>query len=176
MLNHQRAIAPHPVANLLKLLRVYGHHNYFTSLRTFAITSVVHPVSVAAALDLFSRIRRYAAQVYMSNVKYSLDKQYFSCMVNTVKRESLMIGIGIDGLLKERGRTFYWLAKATGVSHTTLWRLKKGKALGINFETLEKLCLALKCQPGDVLSLNNQKQQGTKKSLRPHQHPKSISR
>jgi putative transcriptional regulator len=59
-------------------------------------------------------------------------------------------------LLKEK-RTFYWLAKEAGVSHTTLWRLKKGKAAGINFETLEKICRALKCQPGDVLFLANDK-------------------
>lgn len=64
-----------------------------------------------------------------------------------------MIGIRVDELLKERGRTFYWLAKETGISHTTLWRLKKGKALGLNFDTLEKICLALECQPGDVLTL-----------------------
>jgi hypothetical protein len=38
-----------------------------------------------------------------------------------------MIEVRIDQLLKARGRTFYWLAKETGVSHTTLWRLKKGK-------------------------------------------------
>ena len=62
-----------------------------------------------------------------------------------------MIKIGIDALLKEREHSFYWLAKETGISHTTLWRLKKDKALGINFETLEKLCLALGCQPGDFL-------------------------
>jgi putative transcriptional regulator len=64
-----------------------------------------------------------------------------------------MIEIRIDQLLADHGRTFYWLAKETGISHTTLWRLKKGKALGINFETLEKMCLALKCQPGDVFAL-----------------------
>ena len=64
-----------------------------------------------------------------------------------------MIEIRVDQLLAEHGRTFYWLAKETGISHTTLWRLKKGKALGINFETLEKMCQALKCQPGDVLAL-----------------------
>ncbi len=64
-----------------------------------------------------------------------------------------MIQIQVDQLLAEHGRTFYWLAKETGISHTTLWRLKKGKALGINFETLEKMCQALKCQPGDVLAL-----------------------
>ncbi|HEY0431915.1 MAG TPA: helix-turn-helix transcriptional regulator [Pyrinomonadaceae bacterium] len=64
-----------------------------------------------------------------------------------------MIEIRVDQLLAEHGRTFYWLAKETGISHTTLWRLKKGKALGINFETLEKMCQALDCQPGDVLAL-----------------------
>jgi len=68
-----------------------------------------------------------------------------------------MINIRVDQLLAEHGRTFYWLAKETGISHTTLWRLKKGKALGINFETLEKMCQALKCQPGDVLALANGK-------------------
>ena len=68
-----------------------------------------------------------------------------------------MIEIRIDELLESRGRSFYWLAKETGISHTTLWRLKKGKALGINFETLEKMCDALQCQPGDVLSHTNRK-------------------
>ena len=65
----------------------------------------------------------------------------------------VMIEIQIDVLLETRGRSFYWLSKETGVSHTTLWRLKKGKALGIQFETLGKICQALECQPGDVLSL-----------------------
>ncbi len=71
-----------------------------------------------------------------------------------------MIEIRVDQLLAEHGKTFYWLAKETGISHTTLWRLKKGKALGINFETLEKMCAALKCQPGDVMSLNTEKGNG----------------
>ncbi len=63
-----------------------------------------------------------------------------------------MIEVHIDKVLETYSRTFYWLAKTTGISHTTLWRLKKGKALGINFETLEKICQALDCQPGDVLT------------------------
>jgi putative transcriptional regulator len=62
-----------------------------------------------------------------------------------------MIRVKIEGLLKAQGRSFYWLAKETGVSHTTLWRLKKDKAQGITFNTLECICKALKCQPGDVL-------------------------
>jgi putative transcriptional regulator len=69
-----------------------------------------------------------------------------------------VIEIRVDGLLRERERSFYWLAKETGISHTTLWRLKKGKALGINFETLEKMCRALGCQPGEILWLANEPQ------------------
>jgi putative transcriptional regulator len=68
-----------------------------------------------------------------------------------------MIVPRLDKVLAKEKRTFYWLAKQTGVSHTTLWRLKKGKSVGINFETLEKICRALRCQPGDVLFLTNDK-------------------
>jgi putative transcriptional regulator len=67
-----------------------------------------------------------------------------------------MIEIRVDQLLEAQGRTFYWLAKETGISHTTLWRFKKGKALGINFETLEKMCAVLGCQPGDLLTFVNE--------------------
>ena len=74
-----------------------------------------------------------------------------------------MIEIQVDQLLASQERTFYWLAKETGISHTTLWRLKKGKALGINFDTLEKICTALECQPGDVLTVAN----GKKKTKAP---------
>jgi putative transcriptional regulator len=68
-------------------------------------------------------------------------------------RGRTLIEIRIDELLGARGRTFYWLAKETGLSHTTLWRLKKGRAVGINFSTLEGICRMLTCQPGDVLRL-----------------------
>lgn len=77
-----------------------------------------------------------------------------------------MIEIKIDELLEERGRTFYWLAKETGISHTTLWRLKKGRAVGINFPTLEQICLTLNCQPGDVLKLADEKKAGKKRAVK----------
>jgi putative transcriptional regulator len=84
-----------------------------------------------------------------------------------------MIQIQVDQLLARRGRTFYWLAKETGISHTTLWRLKKGKALGINFNTLEKICAALECQPGEVLGVTAQKNQPNHK---PAQRRRNSSR
>jgi putative transcriptional regulator len=56
------------------------------------------------------------------------------------------------------------LAKETGISHTTLWRLKKDRAVGINFATLERLCQVLSCQPGDVLRLFNEKKKAKRRS------------
>jgi len=77
-----------------------------------------------------------------------------------------MIVPRLDKLLAKEKHSFYWLAKQTGVSHTTLWRLKKGKAVGINFETLEKICRALRCQPGDILFLTNDKTPPRSQSLK----------
>src|SRR6266566_2589378 len=103
----------------------------------------------------------------MSNTAYIADRQYLPYVVNSmVSVETFMIQIRVDQLLAEHGRTFYWLAKETGISHTTLWRLKKGKALGINFETLEKMCQALKCQPGDVISHTNGKKNRKRRSAK----------
>ena len=81
-------------------------------------------------------------------------------------RFGIVIEVRVDGLLGSRGRSFYWLAKETGISHTTLWRLKKGKALGINFVTLEKICRALDCQPGDVLGLAEESKSAGKRAAR----------
>jgi putative transcriptional regulator len=74
-----------------------------------------------------------------------------------------VIVIRVDELLEDQERSFYWLAKETGISHTTLWRLKKGKALGINFNTLESICRALNCQPGDVIKLSTPDRKATRR-------------
>ena len=84
-------------------------------------------------------------------------------MIHPVLRKGVMILVEIDQLLKERKRSFYWLAKETGVSHTTLWRLKKDKAQGITFNTLERICQILKCQPGDVLKVRREKEPNKKR-------------
>ena len=65
----------------------------------------------------------------------------------------MKIEIPIDRLLAGHSKSFYWLAKETGVSYSTLWRLKTGKALGINFATLIKICETLECTPGELLTL-----------------------
>ncbi len=70
----------------------------------------------------------------------------------------MYIKVQINEVLEKHRRTFYWLSKQTGISHSTLWRLKKGKALGINFATLKKICQTLECQPGDILMLDSAKE------------------
>jgi putative transcriptional regulator len=102
----------------------------------------------------------------MSSVEYILYTIYFGYNKYRISREErIVIEIRVDELLAERGRTFYWLAKETGISHSTLWRLKTGRAVGINFPTLEQICRVLRCQPGDVLRLANEKKRGKRRSL-----------
>ena len=81
------------------------------------------------------------------------------------RRACIIIEIRVEEILAAQGRTFYWLAKQTGISHTTLWRMKKGKAFGMNLDTLEKMCRVLDCQPGDILTLaGNKKNGGSRKN------------
>ena len=69
------------------------------------------------------------------------------------------IRLRIEEVLQQRGQSLYWLSRSTGVSYTTLWRLTKDRALGINFATLEKMCDALGCAPGELVELRTVEQQ-----------------
>ena len=110
-------------------------------------------------------LQLYARQLYMSSIEYILYIVYFTYNISNDREEHSVIEIRLDEVLEKRGRTFYWLAKETGISHSTLWRLKKGKALGINFATLEGICQVLSCQPGDILILANEKQADNRRSI-----------
>lgn len=68
----------------------------------------------------------------------------------------------IEEVLRQREQSLYWLSRTTGVSYTTLWRLTKDRALGMNFATLEKLCVALDCRPGDLMELDPDKKERPK--------------
>jgi putative transcriptional regulator len=47
--------------------------------------------------------------------------------------------------------TVYGLAQKTGLNYPGLLRLSRNERRGIEFETLDKLCAALNCRPGDLL-------------------------
>ena len=62
-----------------------------------------------------------------------------------------MITDNLDVLLAERKMTSKTLAQRIGITPANLSILKTGKARGIRFETLSKICHELDCQPGDIL-------------------------
>jgi len=62
------------------------------------------------------------------------------------------IAIHLDKLLADRGMTLTELSERVGVSVVNLSILKNGHARAIRFSTLTRLCQALDCQPGDLLS------------------------
>jgi putative transcriptional regulator len=62
------------------------------------------------------------------------------------------IAIHLDKLLADRGLTLTELSERVGVSVVNLSILKNGRARAIRFSTLTRLCQALDCQPGDLLS------------------------
>ena len=57
----------------------------------------------------------------------------------------------IDLMLARRKMSSGELAEKVGISATNLSILKTGKAKAVRFSTLEALCRALGCQPGDIL-------------------------
>lgn len=61
------------------------------------------------------------------------------------------IRITLDAMLAKRGMTAKHLASLVDVSETHLSLFRSGKVKGVRFSTLEKLCVALDCQPGDLL-------------------------
>lgn len=63
-----------------------------------------------------------------------------------------MIKITLDQVLANKNMTSKDLAKAIGITQANLSILKTGKAHGIRFNTLDKICTVLDCQPGDILS------------------------
>ena len=61
------------------------------------------------------------------------------------------IGVKLDDLLHDRRMTLTELADRVGMTLANLSILKTGKARAIRFSTLEAICAALSCQPGDLL-------------------------
>ena len=62
-----------------------------------------------------------------------------------------MIQINLDVVLAKRKMKVIKLTELIGLSNVSISLLKNGKAKGIRFDTLEKICEALECQPGDIL-------------------------
>jgi len=63
----------------------------------------------------------------------------------------MAIIVNLDVMLARRKLRSKELAETIGITEANLSLLKSGKVKGVRFETLEKICEALQCQPGDLL-------------------------
>ncbi|MEQ1695096.1 MAG: helix-turn-helix transcriptional regulator [Hyphomicrobiaceae bacterium] len=61
------------------------------------------------------------------------------------------IVVNLDVMLAKRKMRSKDLAEAIGITEQNVSLLKSGKVKGVRFETLEKICEVLQCQPGDIL-------------------------
>ena len=64
----------------------------------------------------------------------------------------MTIAVKLDDLLHDRRMTLTELAEKVDITLANLSILKTGKARAIRFSTLEAICAALACQPGDLLA------------------------
>jgi putative transcriptional regulator len=63
----------------------------------------------------------------------------------------MAIFVKLDNVLHDRRMTLTELSGKVGITLANLSILKTGKARGMRFATLEAICAALDCQPGDLL-------------------------
>lgn len=63
----------------------------------------------------------------------------------------MAIIINIDVMLAKRKMSVTELADKVGITMANISILKNGRAKAVRFETLEAICKALDCQPGDIL-------------------------
>ena len=59
--------------------------------------------------------------------------------------------VNLDVMLAKRKMSLTELSEKVGITMANLSILKKGKAKAIRFSTLNAICKALDCQPGDIL-------------------------
>lgn len=64
----------------------------------------------------------------------------------------MAIIVTLDVMLAKRKMRSKALAEIIGITEQNISLLKSGKVKGIRFDTLEKICGALDCQPSDILS------------------------
>ena len=63
----------------------------------------------------------------------------------------MAIIINIDVMLAKRKMSVTELTEKVGITMANISVLKNGKAKAVRFSTLEAICQALECQPGDIL-------------------------
>ena len=72
-----------------------------------------------------------------------------------------MIRVDLDVMLARRKMSMTELSQRVGITMANLSILKCGKSKAVRFSTLEAICKALQCQPGDILVYEESEKEGT---------------
>ncbi len=67
----------------------------------------------------------------------------------------MAIIVNLDVMMAKRKMSSGELAEKVGITQANLSILKTGKAKAVRFSTLDSICRALNCQPGDILEFND---------------------
>jgi len=70
----------------------------------------------------------------------------------------ILVKLGV--MMAERNVKSKDLAAYVGITEANLSLLKQGKVKGVRFETLEKICEFLDCEPGDILRIDRRRDEG----------------
>ena len=66
----------------------------------------------------------------------------------------MAIKVHLEDVLKERGMTSKELCRLVGITEANLSILRSGKAKGVRFSTVNRICYYLKCDVGDILKFD----------------------
>ena len=88
---------------------------------------------------------------YMDNINQAI-KEYFN-ILEPEFQNWLNDYINIKELLKEKGKTKYWLIKNMEGGYQSISHMMNNETTGIKFETIEKLCKLLECEPNDLFKI-----------------------
>jgi putative transcriptional regulator len=72
----------------------------------------------------------------------------------------MAINVKLDDMLHARRMSLTELSEKVGLTLANLSILKTGKARAIRFSTLDAICEALDCQPGDILEFRSNQERG----------------
>ena len=91
----------------------------------------------------------------MSYLSFSDTEHSFR--FNLMRRcDTMPIEIHLDRVMLEKKISLIDLSKEVGITNVNLSKLKTGKISAIKLSTLESICEALDCQPGDILEFRKE--------------------
>ena len=77
----------------------------------------------------------------------------------------MAIKVYLSDILKQRGMTSKELCAKVGITEANLSILRSGKANGVRFHTINKICYSLECDVGDILRFDGRLEDGDEENF-----------